>query len=142
MYCWTRQPRQGACVTDAGAAMTAAPRKRAGRLRWLWNRLRCMPPGEPFYRLRQAGIARLLRHGWLATTPPAPLAGAGAARPYRVPGLDNAAAYLREADAIMAGEVLLFATARFQVGTLPRWNTVSPACTSPAGRCSASARRA
>ncbi len=123
MYYWTSQSRWSACVTDARATMTTTPRKRAGRLKWLWNRLRCMPPGEPLYRLRQAGIARLLRHGWLATTPPAPLAGAGAAPPYRVPRRDDAAAYLREADSIMAGEVLLFATARFQVGAVPRWNT-------------------
>lgn len=102
---------------------TSVVRARTSRLGWLWNRLRCMPPGEPLYRLRQVWQSRLLRHGLLSTAIPAPLAQTGTASPYTAPRLADAALYLREADAIMAGDVVLFATAHFQVGAAPRWNT-------------------
>ena len=97
---------------------------RSSRLGWFWNRLRCMPPGEPLYRLRQMGQSRLLRHGWLTTAVPSPLAAPVRGAPaYVVPHLPDAVLYLREADAIIAGEVVLFAAEHFQVGALPRWNT-------------------
>lgn len=92
------------------------------RGQWLWRRLSCMSPAEVGYRCRQAALTRLLRHGLLPTAAP------DAARPERAApaavapdGLD-AAPYLREADAILAGRVLLFAASSFEVGARPEWN--------------------
>lgn len=98
----------------------------AGRLAWLLNRLRCMPPAEIGYRLRQAGLHLLERRGWLGHAGAASGLGSVAAPPvpHGAPPLAAAdlAALLSEADRILAGEVQLFAAHRFQVGAPPRWN--------------------
>lgn len=92
------------------------------RLLWLWNRLRCMSVAEVGYRLRQAGLYRLVRHGWLGRRVPRPLAEAPLLGAQAAPVGIAAAPYLAEADAIVAGRVTLFAAAPFDVGPVPQWN--------------------
>jgi hypothetical protein len=98
------------------------------RLSWLFNRLRCMPPGEIGYRLRQAALHALEKRGLAG-----PVAAAAPSRraqmstpllPHGVLPLapQERAALLDDADRILAGEVVLFASARFTVGAPPRWN--------------------
>jgi hypothetical protein len=94
------------------------------RVLWLLNRLRCMPPAELGYRVRQAGVGMLERRGW----PAAKVAGviAGPRKPglrgLPVLGPGEADALLADADRICAGHVTLFAGRRFDVGALPEWN--------------------
>jgi hypothetical protein len=94
------------------------------RLRWSLDRLRCMPPAELGYRVRQAGVAMLEQRGWI---------GAGGAAPQadpRQPGLrglpplepGEAEALLADAERICAGRVTLFAGRSADVGALPEWN--------------------
>jgi len=99
-------------------------KSKPGRLGWFWNRLRCMPPGEPFYRVRQLLVARLLRHGVLGTAAPSAQLGSGdSGAAFTPPPGVALAAYLQEADAIVRGDVVLFADKHFHVGAIPDWNT-------------------
>lgn len=89
---------------------------------WLWRRLTCMSPAEVGYRVQQAAQAQLLRHGLLSTAAPAAVAVERAAPGVAPPAGLDPAPYLREADAILDGTVLLFADTPFQVGPRPEWN--------------------
>jgi hypothetical protein len=97
---------------------------RAARALWLLNRLRCMPPAELGYRVRQAGLGMLEKRGWMTAGAPTPTAlprqPAMHGPPALAPG--EADALLRDADRICAGLVTLFAGRRFDVGVLPQWN--------------------
>ena len=93
-------------------------------LAWLVNRLRCMSVGEVGHRVRQAALGRLERRGLQRWSAPAP-GGASAALPRaRTPPLQpgEAEAILADAERIRAGEVVLFAEQRFDVGPQPEWN--------------------
>ncbi|MFM9434236.1 hypothetical protein ACFDR9_001290 [Janthinobacterium sp. CG_23.3] len=92
------------------------------RALWFVNRLRCMSAGEVLYRFQQAVLTRMVRHGLLAREAPAPQAAQRPAAPALAPAGLDAAPYLHDADAIVAGEVILFAATVFQVGPAPRWN--------------------
>lgn len=93
-----------------------------GKAGWYWNRLRCMAPAEVGYRLQQSVLTQLVRGGLLPSAAPAPQWQRCPAP--AVGGLDeiDAAPYLQEADAILAGRVLLFAASPFEVGPQPDWN--------------------
>lgn len=107
-------------MSVAGAVVKSKP----SRLGWFWNRLRCMPPGEPLYRVRQLLVARLLRYGVLGTAAPiAQLGGARGVPAFTLPPGADVATYLQEADAIVRGDVVLFAEKHFHVGPIPDWNT-------------------
>jgi hypothetical protein len=96
---------------------------KAARARWMLNRLRCMPPAEIGYRLRQAGIGMLEKRGWLdarASIIAAPRQPLRCGAPALAAG--EADALLREADYLCAGHVTLFAGRSFDVGAQPEWN--------------------
>lgn len=97
-----------------------------GRLAWLWNRLRCMTPGEVTHRAGyalQSKAQRLLGLGVLRVEPVVHLRG-GAQWVLRspAPGAVDASAYVAEALAIARGSVRLFASQRYEVGAAPQWN--------------------
>ena len=92
------------------------------RFVWLVNRFRCMSPGEVMYRFSQVGTVAAMRCGWLAFHPPSEPALDKGQDPYRVPPGVAAEAYIKEADEILAGDVILFANRRFHVGPIPQWN--------------------
>ncbi len=93
------------------------------KLAWLINRFRCMSAAEIFYRIEQVYINKAIKYGVLSTAVPKP------SRPeddapilvFDCSDIDGAA-YIREADAILAGNVILFAAKTFNVGSLPEWN--------------------
>jgi hypothetical protein len=93
------------------------------RAQWMVNRLRCMPPAEIGYRLRQAGVGLLEKRGLLgavrATLKTAPTRPAVRGLPLQGPG--EAEALLRAAERIRAGHVTLFSRP-FDVGSRPEWN--------------------
>lgn len=96
----------------------------AERLAWLVNRLRCMSLGEVGYRMQQAAVGRLERRAMQHWSAPAPASPARAlpraGTPPLAPG--EADAILLDAERIKAGEVVLFAESRFNVGPQPEWN--------------------
>ncbi|MDL2357389.1 MAG: alginate lyase family protein, partial [Pseudomonadota bacterium] len=71
----------------------------------------------------QAGVAVLERRGWLDAADPAPSAAPRQPGVLGAPPLaaGEAAALLREADRICAGQVTLFAGLRADVGARPQW---------------------
>lgn len=93
------------------------------RALWMFNRLRCMAPGELGYRLRQAGVAMLEKGGVLGAAredlAALPCKPAARGLPPLAPG--EAEALLWAADRICAGHVTLFARS-FDVGAAPEWN--------------------
>ncbi|MES2126781.1 MAG: alginate lyase family protein [Pseudomonadota bacterium] len=92
------------------------------RGQWLWRRLTCMSLAEVVYRVQQVAVSRWARHRLLGVAAPAAqLAGMAAAAQLPPQGMD-ARAYVEEADAILAGQVILFAARRFDVGPVPQWN--------------------
>ena len=98
------------------------------RALWLLNRLRCMQGAEIGYRLRQAGVGVLEKHGWLdiASGAAAGAMQAGARQPGAI-GLPMLAdgerdALLLAAARICDGHVTLFAGHSVDVGALPQWN--------------------
>lgn len=100
-------------------AMNLLPHK----LHWMINRLRCMSVVEVFHRIRQLGITKAFKYGLLNTLMPkfnAPV-NHEAMVTFDCTNTEGAA-YLQEADAILAGRVILFAAKPFNVGSLPDWN--------------------
>jgi hypothetical protein len=97
---------------------------KAARVLWLMNRLRCMPPAELGYRVRQAGVGMLEKRGRLGAKGAAVKAGPRKPGLHGLPVLEpgEAEALLADADRICAGHVTLFAERRFDVGALPEWN--------------------
>jgi hypothetical protein len=97
---------------------------KAARARWMFNRLRCMPPAELAYRMRQAGIAMLEKRGWLGAGAGAPTAAPRRPALEGPPAMDEgeAEAIQAEADRICAGHVTLFAGRHCGVGARPEWN--------------------
>ena len=94
------------------------------RLAWLVNRLRCMSLGEVGYRMQQAAVGRLERRAMPRWSAPAPESTARALPRAGTPPLQpgEADAILQDAQRIKAGEVVLFADQRFNVGPQPEWN--------------------
>jgi hypothetical protein len=90
---------------------------------WLANRFRCMSVAELGHRIKHACLSRWVKRSMLAA-PAAMLAnpvrtsGAGFLRPAGI----VAEPYLAEAQAILDGDVLLFASGRFHVDSPPQWN--------------------
>lgn len=95
----------------------------AGRLRWRWNRLRCMSPAEVAHRVFRLASMQAERAGALAPQGiPAPqLATAAGAWVSPLPDVDPAP-YLAAAQRIAAGRLDVFALKDAFVGAPPRWN--------------------
>lgn len=93
------------------------------RLGWLVNRLRCMSVAEVGYRVRQAAAIRMARRSTGRAAPP-PLPRALTLGVRGAPDLApaEAEALLLDADHICAGQVVLFAEHRFDVGVPTAWN--------------------
>lgn len=93
------------------------------RLLWLANRMRCTSVPEVVYRIRQAILSPLVRRKVCAI--PGRVLGqsftAGVTAIERPEGID-AASYLREANAILEGNVVLFESYPVNVGRDPDWN--------------------
>ncbi|HTQ36896.1 MAG TPA: alginate lyase family protein [Steroidobacteraceae bacterium] len=101
------------------AARATLPR---GDLRWYFNRLRCMPLREIPFRLLRAAATRAESMGLRSHAAPAPDLERAAPPWLRAPAGEDAAAYLRAADRIIAGEFDVFALRDVQLGMPPRWN--------------------
>jgi len=93
----------------------------AGRLRWRFNRLRCMSLAEVGHRLRRAAANRVERFP-LSQAVPAPDLGLAPRAWVSVPAHIDAAPYLAAADRIAAGRFDIFALRDVDLGAPPRWN--------------------
>ncbi len=90
---------------------------------WLANRLRCMSVAEVMYRARHAC------RSWLVKRHIVPPPVAMRAQPVRtdapafsMPAAIDAEPYLLEADAILSGNLILFANLQIFIGSPPAWN--------------------
>ena len=100
-----------------------ASQANVGRATWLVNRLRCMSIAEVVYRVEQTVVTQLTKRRFVPTTPPAAtrlIEKEPVAAP--CPAGINAASYIQETDDILNGQVILFASRRFTVGSPPQWN--------------------
>lgn len=89
---------------------------------WLMNRLRCMSVPEVFYRIEQLCVNKAIKYGILTIAVP-PINRPGHFEPLMVDCAElDSLAYIQEADAILAGKVILFAAKPFNVGVIPEWN--------------------
>lgn len=87
------------------------------------NRLSCMSVAEVFYRVEQTVVTQLTKRRFVPTTPPAAtrhIQKEPAVAP--CPRGINAASYIEEANDILNGQVILFASRPFTVGSPPQWN--------------------
>lgn len=93
------------------------------KLAWLINRLRCMSVPEVVYRCKQAYLNWAIKYGLLSTCAPRAIYSEKnqPAITFDYSSIDSTA-YLQEADAILAGNVILFAAKTFHVGNSPEWN--------------------
>jgi len=91
---------------------------------WLVNRLRCMSVAELGYRVRQAAVVRMGRRMSGRGAPPPLLPRALNLGVHGAPQLDAAEleALLLDAEHVLAGQVVLFAERRFDVGVPTAWN--------------------
>ena len=102
----------------------SAFRKISEKLRWFWNRLRCMSVPELLHRIREKCLINLQRLGFFsAKRAPAPNLLIKV-RPW----LQSVAAlpadcYLEEATRVLTGEVPIFALRPANLGAVPLWNT-------------------
>ena len=87
------------------------------------NRLSCMSAAEVIYRFEQVCVGHISRFGLVSKTVPQPVRNAAVemAMMPKPEGIESAP-YVEEADAILAGNVILFAARRFDVGNPPSWN--------------------
>jgi hypothetical protein len=109
---------------EAAGLAAVADEGVAGRLRWRFNRLRCMSAGEVLHRVGRTVLAGMERVRLLPASPvPEPDLSAARPQPWiqARPAID-AAPYLRAADRLCAGHMSLFALADVFVGRPPRWN--------------------
>ena len=90
---------------------------------WLINRLACMPFAEVVHRARHACTSWLVKRS-IVQVPAAVLVQFMQmdAPVFSLPADIDVAPYIREADAILAGDVSLFATGETHVGDPPAWN--------------------
>jgi Heparinase II/III-like protein/Heparinase II/III N-terminus len=99
------------------------PLKQAiGKAYWLCNRLRCMSGAEVLFRFQELATKKAIKYSWLPTA--IPMARPAITTPiltFTCPQ-QGAEAYIQEADAILMGQVPLFAGKSFQVGHPPAWN--------------------
>ncbi len=93
------------------------------RAQWMVNRLRCMPPAEIGYRLRQAGVGLLEKRGLVGAARADPHAGPARPALRGLPPLDpgEAEALLLAGSRVRAGDLVLFGR-RFALGAQPEWN--------------------
>lgn len=91
---------------------------------WLVNRLRCMSVAELGHRVRQAAVVRMGRRMSGRGAPPPLLPRALTLGVHGAPQLDAAEleALLLDAEHVLAGQVVLFAERRFDVGVPTAWN--------------------
>jgi len=98
-----------------------------GRWQWFFSRLSCMSPAEVAHRAAFTLRNRVQRWAGTAVIRPEVRHGTKAGVQWVcVPGLHesgfDAEHYFEEARLITAGQVRLFASQRYEVGALPRWN--------------------
>jgi hypothetical protein len=93
------------------------------KLVWMFNRLSCMSIAEVFYRMAQICVNKAVKFGVLSSAVPKPncLVGTVPTITFNYSGIEDKP-YRQEADAILAGWVILFAGKSFNVGSLPDWN--------------------
>ena len=93
------------------------------KLRWQWNRLRCMTPLEVGHRVLRLVQARAERSGLIGAreVPRAYVDFAPAPWIHRAPGIDPAP-YAAAADRIAEGWLNVFALRDVDLGSPPRWN--------------------
>jgi hypothetical protein len=93
------------------------------KLAWLINRLSCMSMAEIFYRIEQIFVNKAVKFGVLSSAVPKPhyLVDAVSTITFNYSGIEDKP-YRQDADAILAGWVVLFAGKSFNVGSLPDWN--------------------
>ena len=110
-------------VLPAGFESEADELSFAERMRWRWNRLRCMSAEEVTHRVLRLAAAHAERAGILGSRRvPAPcLEGAAVGSPPPPPAVDPAP-YIAAAQRIAAGRLDLFALGEVFVGAPPRWN--------------------
>ena len=102
----------------------SAFRKTNEKLRWFWNRLRCMSVPELLHRIREKCLINLQRLGFFsAKLAPAPDLSIKV-RPWLQSGTASPAdGYLEEATRVLGGEVPIFALRPASLGSVPLWNT-------------------
>jgi hypothetical protein len=91
------------------------------RLRWRFNRLRCMSLAEVGHRLRQAASVPVERLP-LSRAVPAPDLARESRAWIGVPSRIDAAPYLAAADRLVSGRFDIFALRDIELGAPPRWN--------------------
>jgi hypothetical protein len=93
------------------------------KLRWQWNRLRCMTPLEVGHRVLRLAQARAERSGWLGVRdiPKAYVDFVPAPWLHASPAID-AAPYVAAANRIAEGWLSVFALRDVDIGSPPRWN--------------------
>lgn len=93
------------------------------KLRWLWNRLRCMSPAEVLHRVERAAQAQAERAGILGRgAVPAPDLAAAAPQWIRDTPSFDPAPYIESAERILDGRMDVFALRDAPVGAPPKWN--------------------
>jgi len=113
---------------DASQPRNLAPDLRPGlkhRLRWRWNRLRCMSAAEIGHRVARAVQARAERAGWagVRAVPPPAAAPAREPRPWiHADARVDAAGVVAAAERIVEGWLDVFALHGIDLGSPPRWN--------------------
>jgi hypothetical protein len=94
-----------------------------GKLAWLFNRLKCMSMAEVLYRGRQALTTRCIKHGLFSgRSSEVPRLLGGVPIPSINIGEEVRQHYLQEADDIIAGNITLFTSHKFEIGCVPHWN--------------------
>jgi len=95
----------------------------AQKLRWYWNRLRCMSPAEIAYRTGKSLHVNAQRCGFFtARLVPTPDPSRVSRSWFdRIAGIDDAS-YCRAADSVVTGRLDIVALKRVDLGKVPRWN--------------------
>lgn len=104
-----------------GEALDAS---RTSRLRWYWDRLRSMSPGEMVYRTRQFFRGQIERAELAgAYSPPVPDFSRSTRPPlWTVPATADPASYDNVARTIAGGRLRVLSLDAVQLGATPRWN--------------------
>lgn len=103
-------------------AVDATRRTHGMRLRWYWNRLRCMSPMEVAYRARQFAVARAQAAGW-GTAVPVPTPNFSTRSQPFVAVLNGVPVepYVAAAERVLSGRLPVFAL-EYVFQDLPAWN--------------------
>jgi hypothetical protein len=111
---------------DAAQPRNLAPQLRERlkkKLRWRWNRLKCMTPAEIAWRVMRLAQARAERAGWIgASGVPAPDLSRTSKPWVHADSRVDGSIYVPAGERLAAEWMDVFALRDVQVGSPPRWN--------------------